>query len=148
MINVVNLKEMFEGIMELGGRVEILSCKDMTSCVFPKPFNNIEGRRIRRQKYEVDSELHRLVLRCLAMLIPGIVKNYGNRSIARFPSHFFKKDLCLLRIHINHGMGVYDVKGKWIHASKKIETVSSGSGLGIKRFLAPYITGEGFQREM
>ena len=42
MIDVVNLKEVPECLMELDGRVEILSGKDMTSCVFPKSLNDIE----------------------------------------------------------------------------------------------------------
>lgn len=70
MIDVINLEEMPECIMELGGRVEILSSQDMASCVFPESFNNIEIRGIRRQKYEGDSKFSRLVLYSLAMLVP------------------------------------------------------------------------------
>ena len=33
MIDVINLKEMPDGIMELGGRVKVLSGQDMTSCM-------------------------------------------------------------------------------------------------------------------
>lgn len=148
MIDVVNLKEVPESIMELIWRVEILSRKDMTSCVFPKSLNDIEIRRIRRQKYEVDSEFCRLFLYSLAMLITGIVKDYRNRIVSRFHTHLFKKCLCLLCIHINHGMGLYDVMRRRIHTSKEVEAVSSRTGLEIKRFLAPYMASEGFQREM
>lgn len=52
MIDVVNLKEMPQGIMEIGGRIEILSRKNMLSGILPEPFNNIElgeygGRNMR-----------------------------------------------------------------------------------------------------
>lgn len=59
MIDVVNLKEMPQGIMEIGGRIEILSRKNMLSGILPEPFNNIEVRGIWRQEYEVDSPLGR-----------------------------------------------------------------------------------------
>lgn len=120
----------------------------MTSCVFPKPLYDIEVRRIRRQEYEADSKFVCLVLYCLAMLVPRIVGNNGNWSISRFPSHFFKKGLCLFRIHINHGMGLYDVKRKGIHASEKVEAVSAGTGLEVKRFLTPHLAGERLQCEI
>lgn len=148
MIDVVKLKEMPEGIVEPGGRVEILSCKDITSCVFPKPLDNVEVGGIRRQEYETDSKLGCLVLYCLTMLISRVVEHDGNRSIPRFPSHFFKKGLCLFRIHINHGMGLYDVERERIDTAKKVEAVSSGSDFEIKRFLAPYMAGERLQCEM
>lgn len=77
MIDVINLKEMPEGIVELGGRVEILSCKDMTPRIFPKPLDDIEGRRIWRQEYEADSKFGSLIFHCSAMLIPRVVENEG-----------------------------------------------------------------------
>lgn len=134
--------------MKLGRGIEILSGKHMTSRVFPKPLDDIEIRRIRRQEYEVDSEFGRLVLYCLAMLVTGIVENNGDRSITRGEPYLFKKCLCLPGIHINHRMGLYDVKGKGIHASQKIEAVPSCSGLEVKRLLAPDMAGERLQCEM
>lgn len=148
MIDEVNLKEMPECLMELDWRVEILSGKDMTFCVFPKSLNDIEIRRIRRQKYEIDSEFCRFILYGPAMLATGVVENDGNRNVSRFQSYFFKKVLCLLRIHINHGMGLYDVKRERIHAPNKVEAVSSRSSLEIKRALTPYMAGERLQRKM
>ncbi len=73
MIDVIDLKELPEGIMKLGGSVKVLSGQDMPSCVFPKPLYDIEVRRIRRQEYEADSKFVCLVLYCLAMLVPRIV---------------------------------------------------------------------------
>ena len=148
MIDVINLKEMPEGVVELGGRVKVLSGQDMTSCIFPEPLDYVEVRRIRGQENEADTEFGGLVLYSLAMLIPRIVENDGDRGTARFPSHFFKKGHRLVGIHIDHGMGVYEVKGKGIHASEKIEAVPSRSGLEVKGLLAPHMAGEGFQREM
>lgn len=63
--------------MELSWRVEVFSGKDMTSCVFPKPLDDIEIRRIWRQKYEIDSEFRRFILYSLAMLLTGVVKDDG-----------------------------------------------------------------------
>lgn len=137
-----------EGVVELGGRVKVLSGQDMTSCIFPEPLDYVEVRRIRGQENEADTEFGGLVLYSLAMLIPRIVENDGDRGTARFPSHFFKKGHRLVGIHIDHGMGVYEVKGKGIHASEKIEAVPSRSGLEVKGLLAPHMAGEGFQREM
>lgn len=148
MINVINLEEMPEGIMELGGRIKVLSGKDMTSCMFPEPFDYVEVRGIWRKENEADTKFRGLVLYCLTMLIPGIVEHYGDRGVTRFPSHFFKKGLGLLRIHVHHGMGLYDVQRKRIDAPKEVETVASRSGLEIKRLLAPYMAGERLQREM
>jgi len=70
MIDVINLKEMPEGIMELGGRVKVLSGQDMTSCIFPEPLNYVEVRRIRRQENEIDTEFGCLVL-CLLIIFDG-----------------------------------------------------------------------------
>lgn len=91
MIDEVNLKEVSECLMELDGRVEILSGKDMASCVSPESLNDIEIRRIRRQKYEIDSAFCRLVLYGLTMLVTGVGENDGNRNVSRFRSYFFQE---------------------------------------------------------
>ena len=59
------------------------------------------------------------------MLITGIVENNGDRSITRGEPYLLKKCLCLLGIHINHRVRLYDVKRKGIHASQKVESISS-----------------------
>lgn len=148
MIDVVDLKEIPQGIMELGGRIEILSRKNMLSGILPEPFNNIEVRGIWRQEYEVDSQLGRFILYRLAMLVTCVVKDDRDSEITGLQPNLFKKSLCLFRIHINHRMGLYDVKGERIHASEKIEAVSSGSGLEEKRFSAPHMTVERLQSKM
>ena len=148
MIDVVNLKEMPECIMELGRGIEILSSQNMTSSVFPESLDYIEIRRIRRQEYEVDSEFGRRVLYCLTMLVTRVVKDYGDRCVARCLPYLFQKGFCLVGIHINHGMGLYDVKREWIDTSEKIETVPSCSGLEVKRLLTPHMAGERLQCEM
>ena len=148
MIDVINLKEMPEGIMELGGRVEVLSGKHMSPRVFPEPLDDVEVRRIRRQEYEVDSEFGRLVLYCLTMLVTRIVKDYGDRGVTRCLPYLFQKGFCLVGININHGMGLYDVKRERIDASEKIEAVPSCSGFEVKRLLTPHMAGECLQCEM
>lgn len=40
-----------------------------------------------------------------------------------FPVLIFKKPRCLLGSYINHGVILYDVKGKWTHTPEKIETL-------------------------
>ena len=61
MIEVINLKEMPQGIMKLGGSIEIFPGKHMSTRVFPKPLYNVEVRGIRWQKYEVDIEFQSLL---------------------------------------------------------------------------------------
>lgn len=61
------------------------------------------------------------------MLILCDVNDNENRVVPSISSHFFKKELCLLGID-NNGMGLYDVKRKWIHTLKKNEMISSCSG--------------------
>lgn len=148
MIDVINLKKMPESFMKPGGGVEILSCKDVTPCVFPKPLYYIEIRRIGRQEYKADSEFCRLVLHCLTMLVTRVVKDYGNRNVAGCQPYLFQKGFCLVGIHIRHGMGLDDVRREWINASKKIEAVPACSGLEIKRLLTPDMAGERPQGEM
>ena len=95
MTDILHLKEMPEGIVELGGSIEILPDKHMSAGVFPEPPDDIEVGGIRRQEYEFYIELPDLLLHGPAMPAAGTVTftdyDGGSRFIFLFEAaiHLF-----------------------------------------------------------
>lgn len=140
MIDVILFKEISQSLVKFCRRVKIPAGQHMSPCVFPESLDDIEVRGIRREEHEVDSEIGGLFQNRLAMLVTGIVKDNGDRKCTGFLPHLSEERLYLLCVDIDHRMGLDEVKGKRIDTSEEVEPVTSGSGLEIKGFPAPYMT--------
>lgn len=148
MIPEILVKEMPQGLMELRRSIEIPSGEDLLPCVFPQPLYYVEVRGIRRKEDQLDAELGGLLHDGAAVLVTGVVEHDGHGKVSGCLPYLFKEGLRLSGVDIHHGMDAYQIKGEGIDASEQVEAVASGSCLKEERIPAPYIAGEGLEREM
>lgn len=92
---------------------------------FPKPFDQIQIRRIWRKKDKIDVQLRSFFCDFIASLISSIIQNYIENSFRIFLTQFLQPFTNTVRIQVSivHHLG--RIISHSVHKTKQICTLSS-----------------------